>query len=96
MYKEYIYNSLIDGVIDEFDKYLKHYKKEEEKNDSIKKNAMIIDSGDSDSLNSTNDSSYSSDEESMEQCEEYSIVDIIEDLGNCILDMELNEQNAKE
>ena len=95
MYKEYIYNSLIDGVIDEFDKYLKHYKKEEEKNESIKKNAMIIDSGDSDSLNSTNDSSYSSDEESMEQCEEYSIVDIIEDLGNCILDMELNEQNAK-
>lgn len=95
MYKEYIYNSLIDDVIDEFDKYLKHYKKEEEKNESIKKNAMIIDSGDSDSLNSTNDSSYSSDEESMEQCEEYSIVDIIEDLGNCILDMELNEQNAK-
>ena len=95
MYKEYIYNSLIDGVIDEFDKYLKHYKKEEEKNESIKKNAMIIDSGDSDSLNSTNDSSYSSDEESIEQCEEYSIVDIIEDLGNCILDMELNEQNAK-
>lgn len=95
MYKEYIYNSLIDGVIDEFDKYLKHYKKEEEKNESIKKNGMIIDSGDNDSLNSTNDSSISSDEESMEQCEEYSIVDIIEDLGNCILDMELNEQNAK-
>lgn len=95
MYKEYIYNSLIDGVIDEFDKYLKHYNKEENKNESIKKNAMIIDSGDNDSLNSTNDSSYSSDEESMEQCEEYSIVDIIEDLGNCILDMELNEQNAK-
>ena len=88
MYKEYVFDSIIYNVFDEFEQYLKGDKIE------MAKNKMIIDDEDEESLNSTNDSSYCSDEESQSEKEEPLEKKIIEEIGNCILDMEMNEQNA--
>lgn len=78
MYRELVYNCFINIVLTEFSKYLKNNNE----------NKMVIENDD---LSSTNDSS---DEESQYQKEEMDEKRIIEDLGNCILDMELNEENA--
>ena len=92
MYKDKVYNKLIDTVLNKLDVYLEQqgvhiFEIKNDKNDD-----MFIEESDMD----YNDYSYSFDNEDIngENEEAKTIKEITESLGNCILDMELDENNA--
>ena len=92
MYKDKVYNKLIDTVLNKLDVYLEQqgihiFEIKNDKNDD-----MFIEDSDMD----YNDYSYSFDNEDIngENEEAKTIKEITESLGNCILDMELDENNA--
>ena len=84
MYKDKIYDEIIKDILEQ----LKMYIKENKDNGEDK---MVIE--DDDDLNSTNDSSFSQDEKESKD-EHDPIRYLVEQIGNCVLDMELNPQNA--
>ena len=91
MYKDKVYNTIIYDVLDQLKKYIEENSKKEEDKMIIKNDK------DDEDLNSTNeDSSCLSDEEckSESEYEDTSVKSIIEEIGNCILDIELNPQNS--
>ena len=103
MYKENVYDKIISLVIVKLDEYFEKLGKNgrvffvEEKNnkmdidnDNDNDNEDIIYEEDNNSFEDTKDN-CSSDEEKEE---DYSLKNIIEDLGNCILDIELNKDKA--
>ena len=95
MYKEKVFNNIINEVIQVFFEYLKEKPKKEEKI-ILKENKMVIEDNDI-NMASTDDNSYCSSDEKSESDindEEFECKKIIEDLGNCILDIELNSNSA--
>ena len=98
MYKDIVYDKVISLVIDKLDKYFKKGGKNgqmifvEEKHNkmNIDNDDEIICEDDNISFEDTKDI-CSSDEEKED---DYPIKNIIEDLGNCILDIELNKDKA--
>ena len=86
MYKDKIYDKIIEEVLEQFKEYIKENQNKEEE---VK---MIIE--DDDDLNSTNDSSFSQEESECKKEEDDPIKKMIEQIGNIVLEMEMNPQNA--
>lgn len=89
MYKDMVYDKLIDTVLKKLDVYLEQQGIHifEIKND---KNDMFIEDSDIDEYSY----SYDADESNGENEDAKTIKEITESLGNCILDMELDENKA--
>ena len=89
MYKDIVYDKLIDTVLKKLDVYLEQQGIHifEIKND---KNDMFIEDSDIDEYSY----SYNADDSNGENEDAKTIKEITESLGNCILDMELDENKA--
>ena len=94
MYRNLVFNKIISLVLEKLDAYFKNEEKRgvnifEEKKEKPKMEEMIIESDDiCDASTEDNSDKESEDEDNA------SIKNIIENLGNCILDMELDEDNV--
>ena len=84
MYKDKVYNKIIENILEQMKEFL-------EENQNKEEDKMIIE--DDDDLNSTNDSSFSEDEKDCKS-ESDPVKKVIEEIGNCILDIELNPMKA--
>ena len=84
MYKDKVYNEIIMVILEQMKIYI-------EENQNKEEDKMVIE--DEDDLNSTNDSSFSEDEKECKS-ENDPVKKIVEEIGNCILDIELNPLNA--
>ena len=94
MYKDKVFNSIINDIINVLKEYLLKKPKKEEKI-ILKENKMIIDDDINMESTDDNDNSFCSlDEKNEIKNEEAEIKKIIQGIGNCILDIEMNEENA--
>ena len=89
MYKETVFDKLINSVLEKFENYLMEQGSNIFEINTGKNNdcEMVIDNFEED------EEQYSDDDSNEEKDDLVLIKDIIEQLGNCLLDMELDENN---
>ena len=106
MYKEIVYDKVIDNILNQFDLYIQNQEKDGEfifgKNEKERDNKMDIEKENdiheftnNNNSDETKDTSFCSDFDEEENLEiNYTTKNILENLGNCILEMELNNNNS--